>query len=113
MAKNSNDAHREGSVDNSLSITLREKCEQFVLILFRMTQFAFPYNNVAPAKRIQFGLIPQIARPVSFEFGPPKVQSGLRHARQGARRIGMPMPKAAVDEHHFLPARENYVGPTR
>lgn len=77
---------------------------------FRVAGFAFPDFEHFPAKFDQLLPVFTVPAAVAFEFRAPEFLPRLGHARLLAVRVGMPVPKATVDEDDLPPAGEDEIG---
>jgi hypothetical protein len=70
-------------------------------------ELAFPNRKRIPAYRTYFASMATIPKDC-----PTNLICPILAAIDGQRRslTAMTVPKAAIDENHFAPARENYVG---
>ena len=76
-------------------------------LLDRVLQGALPDDRHAPAERMEHLCMVPVASNISLEFLPPEIFIGLGSGCVAAAYV--PMPEAAVDEHHRPVLREHKV----
>ncbi len=80
---------------------IRQRVEAFF-------DFAFPDDENMPASLFQGGLLLFVTGDVAFELLGPEFHVGFWHRGDFAAFVSM--PKAAIDENHRMPFRQNDVG---
>ena len=91
----------------------RELAEKLPNALFErraaLENIAFPEHEDAPSHGFQQFDIPPIALDIADQLGRPVAKIGLGCPPILARRLGMLVPEAAMDEDDFLPWPEDQI----
>jgi hypothetical protein len=73
--------------------------------------FAFPYDEDSPARRLQLAYVRGIPAFIQRQLRLPEIEPRLWHPRQGA--VIVPVPEAPVNKNDSAPAGEDKVRPSR
>lgn len=83
----------------------RLSCRQWV-----GTHGAFPYDGYAPSGRSEASYRSRVPFKVAVQLVLPKLRSRLRQPEVGTANVAV--PKAAMHEHHRIPARQDQIRPS-